>query len=123
MSGFSQDEEFVKQFIEMSQRKDGFVDRLLFAVPAPKLLLNQEVDEWSSKLKKFPIKDLTEVYREIWELHVNGPMSCIYKLSDDARREYNLYSDEFIRQLNCQFNSSTDEAEEVSSKDGRTVLR
>jgi hypothetical protein len=125
MAGFSKDEEFVKQFIDLSARKDGFVDRLLFPVPSPRLLLNREVDAWAHKLINYPISDLTEVYmyQEIWEFHTDVSRDNVYTLSSPAYREYELFADEITTQLNCQINNTTSSSQDVSSKDSRTVLR
>lgn len=124
ISGFSEDEEFVHQFVDLCARKDGFVDRILFAVPEPRLLKNSEVDEWTGKLNNFRVSDLCEVYQEIWEYHhTRAKAAMIYTLSDDAKKEYELYSDELIRQLNSKFSGTAKDDVDASSKDCRTVLR
>lgn len=87
IAGFSQDKDFVRQFTNLHARKDGFLDRLLFAVPSLQLLMNKEVDSWVRKLSNYPINDLTYVYQRVWEAHMSIDSTCKYTLSQEAYRE------------------------------------
>ncbi|KXJ05077.1 hypothetical protein AC249_AIPGENE6544, partial [Exaiptasia diaphana] len=93
IAGFSQAEEFVRQFGNLQMRKDGFPDWLLFAVPEPRLLTNQEVYDWADKLANFNITDFSDVFQEIWDTHMSdNSLVYAYTLSPEAREEYILYS-------------------------------
>ena len=94
---------------------DGFVDRFLICSPRPKLLLEEEVEEWCSKLSDQPLKSLSPVYRLIVRWHSHG--SRVYT---PAKEQYRLFANEMTVIMNSQFEGDGAELKGNYSKDKRT---
>ena len=101
---------------------DGFVDRFLICSPRPKLLLEEEVEEWCAKLSDQPLKSLSPVYRLITRWHHNG-IPHIYTFTPQAKEQYRLFANEMTVLMNSQFDGDGGEVFGNYSKDKRTVIR
>lgn len=101
---------------------DGFVDRFLICSPRPKLLLEEEVEEWCKKLADQPLKSLSPVYQQISHWHENNSQ-LVYTFSPQAKEHYRLFANEMTKLMNSQFDGDGAEVFGNYSKDKRTVVR
>ena len=101
---------------------DGFIDRFLICSPRPKLLLEEEVEEWCGKLKAQPLKSMSAVYKLICRWH-RSESQHTYTISPQAKEHYRLFSNEMTRLMNSQFDGEGGEVFGNYSKDKRTAIR
>ena len=85
----------------LTECNDGFVDRFLLCTPRPKLLLEEEVEEWCSKLEQYDLKSLAKPYSIISRWHRD--VQRVYTFSPSAKEQYRLFSNEITRKTNSQF--------------------
>lgn len=122
IAGFLQPLPFIQRlYPSLMECNDGFVDRFLICSPKPKLLLEEEVEEWCDKLSAQPLKSLSDVYRLICSWHEDSAQH-IYTFSMQAKEHYKLFANEITRLMNSQF-EGVEEVHGNFSKDKRTVIR
>lgn len=122
IAGFLQPQPFIQRlYPSIMECNDGFVDRFLICSPRPKLLLEEEVEEWCSKLSTQPLKSLSPVYRLICEWHKGS--EHVYTFSSQAKEQYRLFANEMTRLMNSQFEGDDTQVSGNFSKDKRTVIR
>ena len=123
IAGLLQPQPFIQRlYPSLMECNDGFVDRFLICTPRPKLLLEEEVEEWCTKLSTQPLKSLTDVYRLITRWHCNGSRQ-VYIFSPQAKEHYRLFANEMTVLMNSQFEGDGGEVFGNYSKDKRTVIR
>lgn len=98
------------------------MDRFLICSPRPKLLLEEEVEEWCGKLKSQRLKSLSRVYSLITRWHPSG-VQRNYTFSDQAKEQYRLFANEMTMLMNSQFDGDGSGIVGNFSKDKRTVIR
>ena len=102
---------------------DGFADRILLCTPKPKLLKEDEVEEWIVKLEAIGLTSLEPVYSLIHEWH-SGDDDIVYTFNDEAKAVYKEFADKIVNLMNEKWeNRSSMVASEMSSKDRRTMIR
>ena len=104
----------------LTECNDGFVDRFLLCSPRPKLLLEEEVEEWCSKLHNHTLKSLTKPYSIISRWHRDVPR--VYTFSESAKEQYRPFANEMTRLMNSQFDGDG-HVRCNFSKDTRTLIR
>ena len=88
IAGFLQPLPFIQRlYPPVKECNDGFVDRFLICSPQPKLLLEEEVEEWCGKLSTQPLKSLSPVYSLIHKWH---NCKSQYTFSSQAKEHYRL---------------------------------
>ena len=123
ITGFLQPLPFIQRlYPSLMEYNDGFVDRFLICSPRPKLLLEEEVEEWCSQLSDQPLKSLSAVYRLIVRWHSHGSPH-VYTFSPPAKEQYRLFANEMTLLMNSQFEGDGAELKGNYSKDKRTVIR
>lgn len=100
---------------------DGFVDRFFICSPKPKLLLEEEVENWCVKLEAERLQSLSKVYKLIGHWH--STVQRTYTFSTQAKEQYRLFANEITRAMNSQFDGDEGSTEANCSKDKRTVIR
>ena len=98
---------------------DGFVDRFAICSPKVRLLLEEEVEEWSTKLGDENLKTLEEPYRVISKWHQSEQT---YTYSTEAKEQYRLFANEMAKLLNATLDANALAHTHVS-KDKRTMIR
>lgn len=126
IAGFLQPLPFIQRsYPSLAECNNGFVDRFLICSPRPKLLFEEEVEEWCRKLSNKKIESLTDFYKLISLWHSTEDATT-YSFSNSAKEQYRLFANEMTRLMNSQFEGSEEEAFTVTgnySKDKRTVVR
>ena len=121
IGGFLQPIPFIQYLYPgLTECYDGFVDRFLLCSPCPKLLLEEEVEEWCSKLEQYDLKSLAKPYSIISQWHHD--VQRVYTFSPSAKEQYRLFSNEITKKMNSQFEGEGDISGNFS-KDRRTVIR
>ena len=121
IAGFLQPLPFIQRlYPSLMECNDGFVDRFLICSPRPKLLLEEEVEEWCTKLSDQPLKSLASVYRLITRWHRNAH---VYTFTPQAKEQYRLFANEMTVLMNSQFEGDGGEVFGNYSKDKRMVIR
>ena len=92
-----------------------------FAICSPKvrLLLEEEVEEWSTKLGDENLKIREEPYRVISKWHQSEQT---YTYSTEAKEQYRLFANEMAKLLNATLDANALAHTHVS-KDKRTMIR
>ncbi len=123
IAGFLQPQPFIQRlYPALMESNDGFLDRFLICSPRPKLLLEEEVEEWCTKLSHQPLKSLSAVYQLITRWH-RSSLPHVYTFSPQAKEQYRLFANEMTVLMNSQFEGSGGEVFGNYSKDKRTVIR
>lgn len=121
--GFLQPLPFIqKLYPSLKELRDGFLDRFLICSPRPKLLLEEEVEDWCTKLSQEHLQSLSKVYKLISCWH-NTTLPRNYAYSSQAKEEYRLFANEITRVMNSQFIGEGGNTEDNCSKDKRTMIR
>ena len=122
IAGFLQPLPFIQRlYPSLRECNDGFLDRFLICSPRPKLLLEEEVEEWCNKLSSQPLKSISKVYSLISRWHSNKLLRN-YTFSSQAKEEHRLFANEMTRLMNSQFDGGSDVVGNYS-KDKRTAIR
>ena len=123
MAGFLQPLPFIQRlYPSLRECNDGFLDRFLICSPRPKLLLEEEVEEWCDKLKLQQLTSLSRVYSLISRWHPSG-VQRNYTFCDQAKEQYRLFANEMTMLMNSQFEGDGSGIVGNFSKDKRTVIR
>lgn len=118
--GYIQPGSFVQRhYPQLIEIDDGFVDRFAICSPRVRLLLEEEVEEWSTKLGEENLKTLEEPYRVISKWHQSGQT---YTYSPEANEQYRLFANEMAKLLNASLDANALAPSHVS-KDKRTMIR
>ena len=102
--GYIQPGPFVQRhYPQLTEIDDGFVDRFAICSPKVRLLLDEEVEEWSTKLRDENLKTLEEPYCVISKWHQSGQT---YTYSTEANEQYRLFANEMAKLLNATLDAN-----------------
>ena len=112
-----------KQFSHIYETNDGFADRILLCTPKPKLLLEEEVEEWAKKLDECTLKSLSPVMQLIERWHPDTE-DIVYTFTGQGKKVYLDFANETVKLMNQKWENPT-EYDSVGnvSKDKRTMVR
>ena len=108
-----------RHYPQLTEIDDEFVDRFAICSPKVRLLLEEEVEEWSTKLGDKNLKTLEEPYRVISKWHQSEQP---YTYSTEAKEQYRLFANEMAKLLNATLDANALAHTHVS-KDKRTMIR
>ena len=102
---------------------DGFADRILLCTPKPKLLKEDEVEQWIVKLEAIGLTSLEPVYSFIHEWH-SGDDDIVYTFNDEAKAVYKEFADKIVDLMNEKWEKPEQYGSIGNvSKDRRTMIR
>ena len=105
IAGFSQPQPVIQLlYLALMESNDGFLDCFLICSPRPKLLSEEVMEEWCTKLSCQPLKSLSAVYQLITRHHNSLPH--VYTFSPHAKEQYWLFANEMTVLMNSQFEGS-----------------
>lgn len=124
IGGFLQPVPFVqKHYSTIYECGDGFADRILLCTPKPKLLKEDEVEEWVTKLEATGLTSLEQVYSLIQDWHT-GDEEIVYTFDDEAKAVYKEFADKIVDLMNEKW-ETPEQCGNIgnASKDRRTMIR
>lgn len=122
IGGYSQPDTFIKTFIQLMERNDGFPDRFLLETPKPISLHEEEIDEWEEVLStSYSHVRLAETFEFIYKIHNSGEQKT-YLMSKEALLSYRSFSNDISDRLNELWKNRSNQSARIS-KDKRTALR
>ncbi|XP_028418679.1 uncharacterized protein LOC114544164 [Dendronephthya gigantea] len=119
LGGFTQPEPFLQLFKPLAKTKDGFLDRILICSIKPRLLLEEEVEQWCEKLEEYTTQEFSGVYKTIFDKHENGVEYCY---SPEAKEKYTEYANNLSKNMNAQWDEESICTENFS-KDKKNFIR
>ena len=111
-----------KHYSTIYESNDGFADRILLCTPKPKLLKEDEVEEWVAKLQSTGLTSLKQPYELIQKWHSNGEI--IYTFDSEGKAVYKQFADQIVDMMNDKWESAGGIGKVFNvSKDRRTMIR
>ena len=95
----------------------------MLCTPKPKLLKEDEVEEWITKLEAIGLTSLEPVYSLIYDWH-SGVDDIVYTFDDEAKVVYKEFADKIVDLMNEKW-EKPEEYGSIgnASKDRRTLIR